>query len=97
MKKSNRENCIEILQIQYTNGNNAKRSKSIHDATYIAKIGEQNIIKKIGGSTEIKQHLETLGFVVGGYVTVINTIAGNVIVNVKESAWRSAEKWHKKL
>ena len=50
-----------------------------------AKIGEQNIIKKIGGSTEIKQQLETLGFVVGGYVTVINTIAGNVIVNVKES------------
>lgn len=50
-----------------------------------AKVGEPNIIQKIGGSTEIKRHLETLGFVVGGSVTVINTIAGNVIVNVKES------------
>ena len=48
-------------------------------------IGEANIIKKIGGSPEIKQHLENLGFVVGGNVTIISTIGGNLIVNVKES------------
>ena len=50
-----------------------------------AHIGEENIIKKIGGKQEVKAHLENLGFVVGGNVTLINAIGGNVIVNVKES------------
>ena len=47
--------------------------------------GEAQIIKKIGGKQEVKTHLENLGFNVGGAVTVINTIGGNVIVKVKES------------
>ena len=51
----------------------------------LAEIGEKNIIKKIGGKQDVKAHLENLGFVVGGTVTVINTMGGNVIVNVKES------------
>ena len=51
----------------------------------LAVVGEENIIKKIGGKQEVKAHLENLGFVVGGAVTVISTIGGNVIVNVKES------------
>ena len=51
----------------------------------LAEIGEENRIKKIGGRQEVKAHLENLGFVVGGAVTIINTIGGNVIVNVKES------------
>ena len=51
----------------------------------LAGVGESNIIKRIGGSPEVKKHLEDLGFVVGGTVTVINTIAGNLIVNVKEA------------
>ena len=51
----------------------------------LAEIGEENTIKKIGGKPEVKKHLENLGFVVGGNVTIINTLGGNVIVNVKES------------
>lgn len=51
----------------------------------LANIGEENIIKKIGGKPEVKQHLENLGFVVGGSVKIVNTMGGNVIVNVKES------------
>jgi ferrous iron transport protein A len=51
----------------------------------LAEVGEENIIKKIGGKQEVKAHLENLGFVVGGAVTIINTMGGNVIVNVKES------------
>ena len=51
----------------------------------LAEAGEENIIKKIGGKQEVKSHLETLGFVVGGTVTVVNAIGGNVIVNVKDS------------
>lgn len=49
------------------------------------KAGEESLIKKIGGKAETKQFLENLGFVVGGAVTVITEIGGNVIVNVKES------------
>ena len=51
----------------------------------LSLVGEENIIKKIGGKQEVKAHLENLGFVVGGAVRVINTVGGNVIVNVKES------------
>lgn len=51
----------------------------------LAEAGEENIIRKIGGKQEVKTHLENLGFVVGGVVTVINAIGGNVIVNVKDS------------
>ncbi len=51
----------------------------------LADIGEENTIKRIGGSPEVKKHLENLGFVVGGNVTVIATMGGNVIVNVKEA------------
>ena len=39
----------------------------------LANRGEANIIKKIGGTPEVKKHLENLGFVVGGDVTVVNS------------------------
>ena len=52
---------------------------------YLANAGEENIIRRIGGSNEMKKHLEDLGFVVGSAVTVVSSIAGNLIVNVKES------------
>lgn len=51
----------------------------------VADMGTPQIIRKVGGSPEIRQHLENLGFVVGGTVTVVNSMAGNLIVNVKES------------
>lgn len=47
--------------------------------------GEDAIIQRIGGKPEVRQRLENLGFVVGGNVSVINTIGGNLIVNVKEA------------
>ena len=51
----------------------------------MADVGQPQIIKKIGGSPEVKQHLETLGFNVGGEVSIVSTLAGNLIVKVKES------------
>ena len=51
----------------------------------LAEVGEENIIRKIGGKQEVKAHLESLGFVAGGAVTVVSAIGGNVIVNVKDS------------
>ena len=47
--------------------------------------GEENVIRRIGGSPEVKKHLENLGFVVGGNVKVITALDGNVIVKVKEA------------
>ena len=51
----------------------------------LSEKGEPMIIKKIGGSPEVKQHLENLGFNVGGEVTVVTTLGGNVIAKVKEA------------
>ncbi|HBV51754.1 MAG: ferrous iron transport protein A [Clostridiales bacterium] len=51
----------------------------------LAAVGEENIIRKIGGKPEVRAHLENLGFVAGGIVTVISTIGGNLIVSVKDS------------
>ena len=51
----------------------------------MADAGEENIIRRVGGSPEMKKHLEDMGFTVGGVVTVMNAIGGNLIVKVKES------------
>ncbi len=51
----------------------------------LAAVGAENIIRKIGGKPEVRAHLENLGFVAGGIVTVISTIGGNLIVSVKDS------------
>ena len=63
----------------------------------LADVGEMNTIKKIGGSTEVKKHLENLGFVVGGNVMVINTLGGNVIVNVKKARVAISEEMARKI
>lgn len=62
-----------------------------------APVGEENTIKRVGGSPEVKKHLENLGFVVGGSVMIINTLGGNVIVNVKESRVAISEEMARKI
>lgn len=49
------------------------------------RAGEHNIIKKIGGREDTRHFLESLGFVVGGSVSIVSENGGNVIVNVKGS------------
>ncbi|MBE6637683.1 MAG: ferrous iron transport protein A [Ruminococcaceae bacterium] len=51
----------------------------------LANVGEEYLVKKIGGKPEVKKHLENLGFVVGSGITVVNTLGGNLIVRVKEA------------
>ena len=51
----------------------------------MAKVGEPNTIKRIGGREETKKFLKNLGFVTGGVVTVVSEISGNMILNVKDS------------
>ena len=46
---------------------------------------EELIIRKIGGDPKTRKHLENMGFVVGGLVTVLTTVNGNLIVKVKEA------------
>lgn len=50
-----------------------------------ATVGEENIIKKVGGNSETRKFLENLGFVSGSVVTLITKNGGNVIVNIKDS------------
>ena len=51
----------------------------------MAAANEINYIKKVGGNSEVKRHLETLGFVAGGEVRVISQLNGNLIVSIKDS------------
>ena len=50
-----------------------------------ARAGEVNSIKKVGGKEETRLFLEKLGFVAGAAITVVSSIGGNLIVNVKDS------------
>ena len=62
----------------------------------LAQQGEENIIKRVGGNQETKKHLEDLGFIVGGEVTVINSLGGNVIVNVMDTRVAISEEMARK-
>ena len=50
-----------------------------------ADVGRDQVIRKIGGSPEVRKHLEDLGFITGGTVTLVSEMGGNLIVKVKES------------
>ena len=63
----------------------------------LADTGEVNIIKKVGGSPEVKKHLENLGFGAGGEVSVISRIGGNVIVNVKGARIAISEEMSRRI
>ena len=51
----------------------------------MAKPGETAAIRRISGRDEVRQNLAELGFVVDGEVTVVSELAGNLIVQVKNS------------
>ena len=63
----------------------AKEKERIMMPLTMAKTGEANEIKKVGGKEDTRRFLESLGFVPGGLVTIVSEINGNLIVNVKES------------
>ncbi len=51
----------------------------------MAKPGETVTIHKITGKDEVRQHLAEMGFVVDSVVTVVSEMAGNLILQVKDS------------
>lgn len=63
----------------------------------LANIGEEYLIRKVGGSPEAKKHLEDLGFVAGGTATLITVLNGNVIVKVKEARVAISEEMARKI
>ena len=63
----------------------------------LASVGETQIVKKIGGNPETKRHLEDLGFTVGGEVSIVSTLGGNVIVKVKESRVAVSDELARKI
>lgn len=63
----------------------------------LANIGEENLIHRVGGNAEVKKHLEDLGFVAGGTVTVVAALGGNVIVKVKEARIAISEEMARKI
>ena len=63
----------------------------------LANMGEENLIHRVGGSPEVKKHLEDLGFVAGGTVTVVAALGGHVIVKVKEARIAISEEMARKI
>ncbi len=63
----------------------------------LAPVGEENLIRKVGGSPEVKKHLEDMGFVAGGTATVVAAMGGNIIVKVKETRVAISEEMARKI
>lgn len=51
----------------------------------MAKAGETVTIQRITGRDDVRQHLAELGFVAEGQTTVVSEMAGNLILQVKDS------------
>ena len=63
----------------------------------LANVGEESIVRKVSGNPEVRKHLEDLGFVAGGAVTVVSSLGGNIIVKVKESRVSISEEMARKI
>ena len=63
----------------------------------LANPGEENLIRKVGGSPEVKKHLEDLGFTPGGTATVVAAMGGNIIVKIKESRVAISEEMARRI
>ena len=63
----------------------------------LAEPGEIQIIRRIGGNPEVNQHLENLGFNIGGEVMIVNTLGENIIVKVKEARVAISDELARKI
>ena len=63
----------------------------------LADVGEETTVKKIGGSPDVKKHLADLGFNVGGEVSVVSQLGGNLIIKVKESRVAVSDELARKI
>lgn len=63
----------------------------------LANIGEEYMIRRVSGNSEVKKHLKDLGFTAGGSITVVSALGGNIIVKVKESRVAISEEMARKI
>ncbi len=59
--------------------------------------GKAVVIQRIGGTSDVRRHLETLGFTVGETVSLVNVLGGSVIIKVKESRVAIGEELARKI
>lgn len=88
--------AVYIVTIGLANANLRERRENMIPIC-LADHGEPQIIKKIGGTPEVRQHLENLGFNVGGEATVVNALGENIIVKVKESRVAISDELARKI
>jgi len=63
----------------------------------LADPGEEVVVRRVGGSPDVKKHLEDLGFTAGSTATVITSLNGNVIVKVRESRVAISDEMARKI
>ena len=63
----------------------------------MADVGQTLVIKKIGGTAEVMNLLEDLGFYVGGDVCIVSSLGGNLILKVKEARVALSEQLAQKI
>ena len=63
----------------------------------LADPGEEVVVRRVGGSPEVKKHLEDLGFTAGSTAAVITSLNGNVIVKVRESRVAISDEMARKI
>jgi len=63
----------------------------------LADPGEEVVVRRVGGSPEVKKHLENLGFTAGSTATVITSLNGNVIVKIRESRVAISDEMARKI
>ncbi len=63
----------------------------------LAEMNKENIIQKVGGTPDIKHHLENLGFVAGSTIQVVNKSNGNIIVSIKDTRIAISQELARKI
>ena len=63
----------------------------------LADTGTEQLIRRGGGSPEMKKHLEDMGFTPGSTFTLVSAMGGNVIVKVKESRVAISQEMARKI
>lgn len=78
-------NYVTVERLASTNQQPFTDRRLIMMPLSMAKTGETVTIRRITGKDGVRQHLAELGFAVDAEVTVVNEIAGNLILQVKDS------------
>lgn len=68
-----------------TNTNRVRKERIVIMPLTLADTGVTTTIKAIRGKDQTRRFLQNLGFVEGASVSVVSSLAGNLIVSVKDT------------